>query len=119
MQSHAYPEYWTYTSNGLGSQTYNGEDEYVIMFSLFHIGMAMWTAYGYYLKASGWTTALSQAGIASFETADSILKQPTSPGPDWPSSDYSGVGQAGEECVPRCIMNVGHMNSTKRHAEKT
>ena len=36
--------------------------------------MAMWTTFGDYLEASGWTTALNQAGIASSGTADSFLK---------------------------------------------
>ena len=34
----------------------------------------MWKTYGDYLEASGWTTALTEAGIASSGTADSILK---------------------------------------------
>ena len=36
--------------------------------------MAIWNTFGDYLEASGWTTALTQAGIASFGTADSFLK---------------------------------------------
>ncbi len=34
----------------------------------------MWTTYGDYLEGSGWTSALTQAGIASSGTADSFLK---------------------------------------------
>ncbi|KAK1891936.1 Ribonuclease PH [Dissostichus eleginoides] len=36
--------------------------------------MAMWKTYGDYLEASGRTTALTEAGIASSGTADSFLK---------------------------------------------
>ena len=36
--------------------------------------MAIWNTFGDYLEASGWTTALTQAGIGSFGTADSFLK---------------------------------------------
>ena len=44
------------------------------MFGGLHVEMAMWKTYGDYLEASGWTTALTEAGIASSGTADSILK---------------------------------------------
>ncbi|KAJ3580898.1 hypothetical protein NHX12_001242 [Muraenolepis orangiensis] len=36
--------------------------------------MAMLKTYGDYLEASGWTTALTDAGVASSGTADSFLK---------------------------------------------
>ena len=36
--------------------------------------MAVWNTYGNYLEASGWTTALTQAGIASSGTGNSFLK---------------------------------------------
>ena len=52
----------------------HGEDKCVVMFGGLHIEMAMWKTYGDYLEASGWTTALTEAGIASSGTADSILK---------------------------------------------
>lgn len=39
-----------------------------------HIEMAIWNTFGDYLELSGWTTALTQAGIASSGTADSFLK---------------------------------------------
>ena len=39
-----------------------------------HIEMTIWNTYGDYLEASGWTTALTQAGITSSGTADSFLK---------------------------------------------
>lgn len=44
------------------------------MFGGLHIEMAMWTTYGDYLEGSGWTNALTEAGIASSGTADSFLK---------------------------------------------
>ena len=36
--------------------------------------MALWNAIGDFLEGSGWTVALSDAGIASSGTADSFLK---------------------------------------------
>ena len=39
-----------------------------------HIEMAIWSTMGDYLEASGWTTALTQAGVASPGSADSFLK---------------------------------------------
>ena len=39
-----------------------------------HIEMAVWNTLGDYLEDSGWTAALTQAGIASSGTADSFLK---------------------------------------------
>ena len=38
-----------------------------------HIEMAMWNTFGDYLEGSGWTTALTQANVASSGTADSFL----------------------------------------------
>lgn len=52
----------------------HGEDKYVVMFGGLHIEMAMWKTFGDFLEASGWTTALIQAGIASSGTADSFLQ---------------------------------------------
>ena len=63
----------------------HGEDKYVAMLGGLHIEMTIWNTYGDYLEASGWTTALTQAGITSSGTADSFLKQPTSPGRDMPT----------------------------------
>lgn len=54
-------------------ETY-GEDQYVIMFGGLHIEMAAWKTIGDYLSKSGWTAALTQAGIASYGTADSFLR---------------------------------------------
>ena len=44
------------------------------MFGGLHIEMALWNVFGDYLADSGWTTALTEAGIASSGTADSFLK---------------------------------------------
>ena len=51
----------------------HGEDQYVIMFGGLHIEMAVWKTIGDYLSNSGWTAALTQAGIASSGTTDSFL----------------------------------------------
>lgn len=51
-----------------------GESQYVVMFGGLHVEMALWKTFGDYLEASGWTTALTQASIASSGTADSFLK---------------------------------------------
>ena len=59
-----------------GSQTH-GEGQYVVMFGGLHVEMAVWNTLGDYLEASGWTTALTQAGIASSGTVDSFLRQHT------------------------------------------
>lgn len=52
----------------------HGEDQYVIMFGGLHVEMAVWKTIGDFLEASGWTTAFTQAGIASSGTANSFLK---------------------------------------------
>ena len=39
-----------------------------------HIEFAIWNTFGDYLESSGWTTALTRAGVASSGTADSFLK---------------------------------------------
>ena len=52
----------------------HGEDQYVIMFGGLHIEMAVWKTIGDYLSNSGWTAALTQAGIASSGTADFFLR---------------------------------------------
>ena len=52
----------------------HGEDKFIAMFGGLHIEMAMWKMYGDYLEGSGWTNALTQAGIATSGTADSFLK---------------------------------------------
>lgn len=51
-----------------------GEDKFVIMFGGLHLEMGMWNMMGKYLACSGWTTALTNAGVATSGTADSFLK---------------------------------------------
>ena len=45
-----------------------------VMFGDLYIEMAMWRMYGDYLEASGWTNALTEAGVASSGTADSLQR---------------------------------------------
>ena len=52
----------------------HGEGKFVVMFGGLHIEMAMWRTYGDYLEGSGWTNALTEAGIASSGTTDSFVK---------------------------------------------
>lgn len=52
----------------------HGEKVYVVMLGGLHIEMALWSLCGDMLESSGWTTALSEAGVASSGTADSFLK---------------------------------------------
>ena len=51
----------------------HGEKKHVVMFGGLHIEMALWSTIGDFLDGSGWTTALSEAGIADTGTADSFL----------------------------------------------
>ena len=51
-----------------------GEDKFVIMFGGLHIEMAALKVLGDLLDGSGWTSALTEAGIASSGTTDSFLK---------------------------------------------
>ena len=51
----------------------NGKDKHVVMLGGLHIEMAIWNTLGDYLDSSGWTTALTQAGVASSGTADCFL----------------------------------------------
>ena len=51
-----------------------GEEEFEAMFGVLHIEMAAFKMLGDILAGSGWTTALSEAGVASLGTADSFLK---------------------------------------------
>ena len=39
-----------------------------------HIDMALWSTLGDILQSSGWTSALTESGVASSGTADSFLK---------------------------------------------
>ena len=50
-----------------------GEDKFIIMFGGLHTEMTAFKAIGGLLKDSGWTTALTEAGIASTVTAESFL----------------------------------------------
>ena len=48
-----------------------GEDKFVVMFGGLHIEMSLCNTLGNYLADSGWTTSLTEAGIATSGTADS------------------------------------------------
>lgn len=50
-----------------------GEEHFVIMFGGLHIEMTALRSLGCILKDSGWTGALTEAGVASSGTADSFL----------------------------------------------
>ena len=52
----------------------HGEDKFVVMFGDLHLEMGMWTTLGDYLACSGWTAALTEAGIVTAGKADSFLK---------------------------------------------
>lgn len=52
----------------------HGESVYVAMLGGLHIEMALWSLCGDLLESSGWTTALSDSGVASAGTADSFLR---------------------------------------------
>ena len=52
----------------------HGEDKHIVMLGGLHIEMAIWNTVGDYLEGSGWTTALTQANVASTGTADSFLR---------------------------------------------
>ena len=54
--------------------TLYGEDKFVIMFGGLHIEMAALKLLGDLLDGSGWTTAITEVGIASSGTANSCLK---------------------------------------------
>ena len=51
-----------------------GETKFVIMFGGLHIEMAFLKLLGGWLERSGWTTALTDAEVASAGTANSFLK---------------------------------------------
>ena len=51
----------------------HGEDQYVVVLGGLHIEQTMWKTLGDYLEGSEWTTALTQADVASSGTADSFL----------------------------------------------
>ena len=47
--------------------------KYVVMFGGLHLEKALWDTLDDLLEGSGWTTAITEAGIATFGTADSFL----------------------------------------------
>ena len=51
----------------------HGEDKILIIFGGLHIEKALWNALGSLLSGSGWTGALTEAGIVTSGTADSFL----------------------------------------------
>ena len=51
-----------------------GEDKYVVMFGGLHLEMALWNTVGDLLQGSGWSTALTEAEVASPGVADSFMK---------------------------------------------
>ena len=57
---------WAWPSN-------YGEDKIEKTFGGLHLEMSMWNMLGSYLADSGWTVALSEAGIASSGVAESFL----------------------------------------------
>jgi hypothetical protein len=54
--------------------TSHGEQAFVAMMGGLHIEMALWSVLGDLLDGSGWTTALTEADVASSGVADSFLK---------------------------------------------
>ena len=52
----------------------HGEEKFVVMLGGLHTEMALWKSLGDILEGSGWTTALTEAGLASSGTANSYLK---------------------------------------------
>lgn len=71
-----------------------------IVFGRLHTEMAMWKTYGDYLKGSGWTNVLTQAGMASSGTAD-FLSQSFSPNQIkvCSSSECFGFGETSARCL--------------------
>ena len=52
----------------------HGENVHVVMLGGLHIEMTLWSLCGDLLATSGWTSALTEAGIASTGTSDSFLR---------------------------------------------
>ena len=52
----------------------HGEDKHVVMFGGLHLEMALWNTVGDLLEASGWSTALTEAEVASPGVAESFMK---------------------------------------------
>ena len=51
-----------------------GEGKFLVMFGGLHIEMALWNTIGDFLEGSGWTAALTEAGVTSAGKAESFLK---------------------------------------------
>jgi hypothetical protein len=58
---------WTYPTS-------HREERMTIMFGGLHMEKALWIALGDVLESSGWTVALTEAGVATSGTTDSFLK---------------------------------------------
>ena len=54
----------------------HGEKVHVVMLGGLHTEMALWSTLGDFLQDSGWTTAITEAEVASPGIADSLLKAP-------------------------------------------
>ena len=54
--------------------TSHGEQAFVAMMGGLHVEMALWSVVGDLLDGSGWTTALTEADVASSGVSDSFLK---------------------------------------------
>ena len=52
----------------------HGEDKYVVFLGGMHVELTAYKCLGNWLEGSGWTTAVTNSGIASGGTADSFLK---------------------------------------------
>lgn len=51
-----------------------GEDKFLVMFGGLHLEKGMWTALGDLLEGSGWSAAITEAGITTSGSAQSLLK---------------------------------------------
>ena len=52
----------------------HGEGKFVVMLGGLHLEMALWNTLGDLLEGTGWTTAITEADIATSGVADSFLK---------------------------------------------
>lgn len=52
----------------------HGEGKFVVMLGGLHLEMALWNTLGDFLEGTGWTTAITEADIATSGVADSFLK---------------------------------------------
>ena len=51
-----------------------GGSKFLVVFGGLHIEMALWNTIGDFLEGSGWTAALTEAGVATAGKAESCLK---------------------------------------------